>query len=364
MSQWQKSVETLIVAQKALASGNFKMALQHASESVGLEATIEGYFCKAEALYLAGDAKGALQDLLTAKDLCQTQADIEYWKEPLEHCYSRIQEALEAAKGPPVSQYFSVLLATPLADEKEIFRRIIANPDLSTDGKTLVRKGESAVYDINILDLTPELAKTMVEMADGQLAPAIVEGVKKSERLLCIGAPNKMIAQKTESQTDLAVEFIALLEPLILALDAPLALLPGSNSIITFDKVEAVLQNTRIETVIDFYVKLINTGTSLFSVGMHQLGFEDSAIPLTVMSSERALELLGEFMMFQVANNLVDVVDKIEYESITSGAVYTLERKPEERFTAEGDERYNKFGVWHFSLPKVRRSLSPDLIAQ
>ncbi len=344
-----KSTERLLAAKEALGRGDHKTALKNACVAISFSPSIEGFYYKAEANFLAGDLEKALEDIRAARDLIDTDEEISDWKERLEQTFLRIEGAISTDEedGPPVSQTISVMVPSPIKEKGKALTKIIENPDLSTNSLTLLRIGQSVVYDCEFLDFSPEWIDAIIEMSNESLEPTLIKQIRKTAQFYHVSGPNVEFEQQIDSQIDLAMQFVLLLEPLVRTLEAPVALIRGSNAVVTYDQIRQIGENISVENLIAFYVKIMNSGDSLFSVGMHQLGYADVEIPFNLIPLEQAAELLDEFMIFQVVNNFFDSPDQIEYES--TQAVYSLERLPEERFNVEGEARFNSFGVWHFN---------------
>ncbi len=346
MSLEDKSIERLLAAREALERGDFKAAKKMASMAISFNPSIEGYYYKAESNFLAGDLGAALEDLEAARDLCKTEEELNHWREILEECFMRVSGAEAADDGPPVCEIISVMLPTPIKDKGKALTKIINNPDLSTNGETLLRIGHSVIYDIEFLEFNPPWVEAVIDMATTPLKPDVLKTVRKTAHFLHITGPNVEIHQEISSQVELAIQFVQTLEPLVRSLEAPVAVLRCSNNVVDYDTIRQVCDDINPENLIAFYVKLMNSGESLFSVGMHQFGFADVEIPFSVVPFEEAVGLITEFMHFQLVNNFSEAPEDVEYESSTE--VYSLKRLAEVRFDVAGEARHNKIGVWHF----------------
>lgn len=344
----QSAVERLVAGKEALRRGDSVIALKELSVSLSLSPSVEGYYLRAEAHSMASNYDAAVSDLVAAKDLLTDEADMAMWKEKLEQRYDSYLDAASNLQGPPVAEVISVLVPTPFATKEDLIKKLIGCPHFSTDGTTLMRKGKSVVYDIEVLAANRKWLDAVIEMGDGGLKPDIEKRISKTSFFLHITAPNQAIAQSTKSQTDLANQFVQLLELLIYVLGAPVAVLRGSNSVVTHEQAKEVGDNVALPALVGFWVKLLVDDLCVFSVGMHQLGFPDVEFPLRLLPLENALETVIEFMNFQVENGMHEVIGKIEYETMGDGRVYSLERQLEERFNVDGEARYNQFGIWKF----------------
>ncbi|CAN5280423.1 hypothetical protein BH11CYA1_BH11CYA1_27960 [soil metagenome] len=341
-----KSLGSLLSAREALERGDFKAAKKMASMAISFNPSIEGYYYKAESNFLAGDLAAALVDLEAARDLCKTDEEKETWREPLEQCFLRVSGAESDDDGPPVCEIISVMLPTPIQDKDKALTKIINNPDLSTNGETLQRTGHSVVYDIEFLEFSPDWVDAIIEMSTTALESTVVKTIRKTAHFLHITGPNVEIEQEISSQVELAIQFVQTLEPLVRTIEAPVAVLRGSNNVVDYDTIRRVCDDINPENLIAFYIKVMNSGESLFSVGMHQFGFEDVEIPFSVVPFEEAIELITEFMHFQLVNNFSEAPEDVEYES--NSAVYSLKRLAEVRFDVDGEARHNSIGIWHF----------------
>jgi hypothetical protein len=346
MSSEEKSIERLLAAREALERGDFKAANKMASMAISYSPSIEGYYYKAESNYQAGDLASALEDLEAARDLCKTDEEHENWREILEECFMRIGGAEDGDDGPPVCEIISVMLPTPIEDKENALKKLVNNPDLSIDGLTLLRKDHSVVYDIEFLEFSPDWVEAIIEMATMPLQPNVLKTLRKTAHFFHVTGPNLEIHQEISSQVELAIQFVQTLEPLVRTLEAPVAVLRCSNNVVSYDTIRQVCEDINPENLIAFYIKVMNSGDSLFSVGMHQFGFEDVEIPFSVVPFEGAIQLITEFMHFQLVNNFSAAPEDVEYESST--AVYSLKRLNEERFDVDGEARHNSIGIWHF----------------
>jgi hypothetical protein len=311
------------------------------------ELTIEGYYHRAEDNLANGDLNAAMDDLQAARNLCSSDDELELWRERLEQTFLRIHGASVDDDGPPVCEMISIILPSPLKEESAVMTRLTNSPDLKVEGKTLTRKDHSVVYDVDFLDVNNDWVEAIIEMANVPLPGNVLAQIRSTARFCHVTAPNLEIQQEISSQVELAIQCVHTLEPLLRAVEAPVAVLRGSNGVVTYDVVRQCGENISAENLIAFFVKIMNSGGELFSVGMHQLGFADVEISLALMPFEKAVEVLTEFMIYQVVNNFYDVPDEIEFES--NGIVYDLKKMPEVRFNVEGEARHNAIGVWHFS---------------
>lgn len=348
MSLTEKSAAEFLRGQDALVRGDHKTALKALSVAISYQPTIEAYHCKAEANFLAGQLEAAIEDIQAAKKLIRSEADSALWQEELDQALNRFQGARNPVQGPPVAQVISVLIPSALEQSGELMTRIINCPDLSTNGETLIRKGFTAVCDIQLLPAEKSWIDAIIEMSEGDLDDTTVARIKGTRQFLHIEAPNQAYAQNIRDQIDLTTQLSETLEPLMRALDAPVTVLRCSNQVITYAVLRAACEEKALDTLIGVFVKLMNDGDCLFSVGMHQFGYPDVEIPLSLMTVDQAVETLIEFLQFIVINNLHSIEDRIEFETPSQGLVYALQREKEKRFAVEGEARFNQYGIWKF----------------
>lgn len=342
----ESSDARLLAARAALDRGDHLVVVELTSEILSDKPSIEAYYYRAEGNLLNGDLNAAMDDLQAARDLCASDEELELWRDRLEQAFLKIHGASVDDDGPPVSELISIILPTPLKEESAVMTRLSNSPDLKVDGTTLVHKDHTVVYDIEFLPVTTDWVEAIIEMANVPLPANVLAQIRSTSQFVHVTAPNLEIQQEISSQVELAIQFVRALEPLLRAVEAPVAVVRGSNGVVTYDVVRKCGENISAENLIAFFVKIMNSGTELFSVGMHQLGFADIEIPLTLMPFEKAVGVLTEFMVFQVVNSFYDVPDEIEFES--NGDVYAIEKMPEKRFDVDGEARHNSIGVWLF----------------
>ena len=345
MSLQDKSEECLVAAREAVARGDFKVGKKMSTMSISYNPSIEGYYLRAEANYLAGEFDEACENIEQARALCTTDEEEETWSERLEQCYVRASELDEDDDGPPVSELISVMVPVLLKNKGKAWTKISDNPDLSTDGITLMRIGNSVIYDVEFLEFSPDWVDVIIDSITIPIEPELIKDVRKTANFLHVFGPNVEIEQTITSQVDLAIQVVQMLEPLVRSLEAPVAFLRGSNNVVDYKTIRSVCDDINLVTLIDFYVKKMNAGDCLFSVGMHQFGFEDVEVPFSVVPLEEAIDLLNDFLLFQLENNFSDAPDVIEYQS--GSTIYSLKRKEEVRFNIEGEARHNLKGIWH-----------------
>lgn len=348
MSSSEKAIELVVSAKAALKRGDHELALKELSVSISLSPTVEAYFLKAEANAMASDFDQAMNDLMAAKNLCVEEIDLDLWKEKLEKAYSDYGEQAAFLEGPPIAEIISVLLVTPFTSKEELIKKLMTCPFISTDGETMVRKGKSVLYDLEVLDANRNWLDAIVAMSDGGLGVETEKKVARSQIILHVTGPNPNVGQTTKSQIDLAVQFAGTVNVLLYTLGAHCAVLRGSNSVVTLKTIKDVIEHLSVDTLVSFFVKLLVDDECVFSTGLHQLGFPDVELPLSLMPMEEALETVIEFMNFQVENRMQSVSGQIEYETLKDGVVYLLSRELEERFNVQGEARYNQFGLWRF----------------
>jgi hypothetical protein len=215
-----------------------------------------------------------------------------------------------------------------------------------------VRPNFSVVYDLDLFPSDGSWIDSILHLSEGKLADETSRRLHGAELFLHVQAPDPVYEQRTIDQIDLVAQLAETLETLMRVLDAPVALLRCCDKVITHPELEQTCQARSLHSLIDLFVRMMSDGDYLFTTGMHQFGYADVEIPLELMSFEKAIDTINDFMHFVILNNLHSIEPRIEYETTTDGIVYGLERQPEMRFHGEKnpdeDARANKFGIWRF----------------
>ncbi len=265
--------------------------------------------------------------------------------------------------GPSVEQTISVLFPISLANPSEVFVRIADQPDLSTDGMTVFRKGGTVVYDLRVYNRNVDWAAGIVEMRrPAEIKPTVARQIADHSLFVHLLAPNSVVAQQTTRQTKLAMEFLATLQPLMDALDAPVAVVRTANRVHTrenvgefldgidhLDSTKTIEENYRIaEHLVNAYCKLHNSPREglMFSAGMHALGYADVQVPYAIIPEESAPDFIEEFQKFAVIHDVSEAASPIEFSSSITRATYRMELSHCHRFDVRGESRYNPKGVW------------------
>lgn len=266
--------------------------------------------------------------------------------------------------GPSVEQTISVLFPITLANPGEVFVRIADQPELSTDGTTVFRKGGTVIYDLKIYDRNSEWAAGIVAMRrPAEIKPSVARQIADHSCFVHLLAPNQTIAQHTSRQTRLAMECLETLQPLMDALEAPVAVVRTASSVHTRENVEHFLDSIDhidadstegaegnkliAKRLVNAYCKLFHAGNEslMFSAGMHALGYADVQVPYGIIPAEAAADFIEEFQMFAVINDISEA-SPIEFSSSITGATYQLELSHCHRFDVRGESRFNPKGVW------------------
>jgi hypothetical protein len=344
------ATDRLNQGKEALIRGDFKQALKDLSVSISIEPSVDAYVQRAESNFNAGNISAALGDLNRAEDLCSGgDDDNETWVQTIGQARNRYEGAVSESQGPPVRETISILIPTALESLGEVIVRISNRPELSTDGTTLMRPGGTVIYDIEVFEQNSDWANLMIEISDGHVSSDIADAIAAHNVFLHLSAPNWDLAQGTTGQVDLATQTLMTLEPLMRALSAPAVLMRNSNAVHTHDEVQALSVDTSSDNLPNAFAKLYNSGNELFSAGMHSLGYADVEIPYSIMKFDTALDVLCEFLVFQLINETWEEKGPLQFESAETGGKYEFELRPCQRFTEEGNARFNPNGLWHMT---------------
>src|SRR5262249_43984415 len=135
------------------------------------------------------------------------------------------------------------------------------------------------------------------------LATEIGEFLSDQPFFLGISAPNPTIASEV-SQISLAMNLLKLLLPLMYALEAPIVLVASAELVHTRERLAEFISNLSKEALVNAYTKIYQTDDDMFSAGMHALGYPDVQIPFTIVDVEQAAEVIKEFQLFEVINEI------------------------------------------------------------
>jgi tetratricopeptide (TPR) repeat protein len=186
-----QSSSRLIQGKEALARGDLTQALKDLSVSISFEPSIEAYLLRAEANYSSGKIEIALEDLGKAHDLCGLSPENHDWMSQIDLARNRYGGSAAQRHGPPVEETISAMLPTSLGDTGRVLKNIASRPELSTDGRTLTRKGGTAVYDLEIYDRNIDWCDNLIEMRKPQgLESRVAELIAGHSRFVHILAPN------------------------------------------------------------------------------------------------------------------------------------------------------------------------------
>ncbi len=347
----EMATQRLTQGKEALARGDFKQALKELSVSISLNPSIDGYVQRAEANFNTGNIKAALLDLNRAEEIYAKNGDAvedeaDTWQQTIEQARNRYEGAASDSQGPPVRETISILVPTALEDLADVIVRISNRPELSTDGETMMSTEGTVVYDIEVFERNADWGALMVEISEGHVSSDVADAITSHNTFVHISAPNWDIAQGTTGQVDLATQTLSMLEPLMRALSAPAVLMRNSNAVHTHEEVQALCADTSSDNLPNAFAKLYNSGSELFSAGMHALGYADVEIPYSIMKFDVAVDVLCEFLVFQLINETWEIKDPITFESAVTGARYEFELRECGRFTEHGNARFNPYGLW------------------
>lgn len=341
--------QRLTQGKEALARGDFKQALKELSVSISLDPSIDGYVQRAEANFNTGNIQAALQDLERAEDIyAKANGDQESsdWQQTISQARNRYEGAASDSQGPPVRETISILIPTALEDLADVIVRISNRPELTTDGETMMWTEGTVVYDIEVFERNADWGELMIEISEGHVSSDIADAITSHNTFVHVSAPNWDIAQGTTGQVDLATQTLSMLEPLMRALSAPAVLMRNSNAVHTHEEVQALSADTSSDNLPNAFAKLYNSGNELFSAGMHALGYADVEIPYSIMKFDVAVDVLCEFLVFELINETWEEKDPITFESAVTGGKYEFELRECGRFTEHGNARFNPYGLW------------------
>lgn len=351
--------ERLQEAKNALARGDFEQGLVELSAAIELEPSIDAYLIRAEAHFARKDYNSALADVDKAEEVYDANpksTSIDW--EKIEEAKTRFLDAKNPDPGPPIRQRISVMLPISTIDPAEIFIKISKRRDISTDGKTLLRRHGSVIYDMEILDRNPVWADSIIELTKGTRAFFHAEQVANHAGFFHLQAPNLEFAQTTKNQYQVASELLHTLDPLMRAINAPVALIRNSNQVNACEEIFNCASEETSANVCAAYCKVYNDETNgfLFSVGMHSLGYPDAEIPHDLIPLEFVQEVLYEFLEYQVKNLTWNVVSSLQFTSSITNQTYLLGRFECDRFDPLKDARFNQFGTWVFAEPEAEQT--------
>jgi len=343
--------ERLEEARSAMARGDTQQAIAEISAALELEASIDGYLIRAEAYFSTGNVDEALADVDRAEELydADPKSSSILW-ERIDDARSRYSLAKNPDPGPPIKQRISVMLPIQLSDPAELFIRINKRRELQSDGKTLLRRHGTVIYDMEILDRNPAWAESIIELTKGTRANFHAEYIYNHTQFFHLQAPNLEFVQATRNQYDVASQLLHTLDPLMRAVNSPVALMRNSNLVNACEEIFNCAAEETPANVCAGFCKVYNdeTNACLFTVGMHALGYADAQIPHALMPIEIAQEVLYEFHEFQCIALTWNVGDTMQFSSKITNQTYQLNLYQCGRFEAPSEARFNQFGLWIF----------------
>lgn len=343
----------LLEGKELLTRGDLRQAMKALSVSISFNPSTEAYMERAEANYINGDIDAALFDLWRAVQLlpnCKQMADS---IQKIDQARSRYESAKDTSNHPPVKQELSAMIPVNLSSYDEIIERICLRPELATDMHTLIRRDSTVLYDIEIHDANPEWAQALIDLAGNQLTVKQVEQVYAHRFFFHLKAPNQTIAQPTANQKELAHQFLQTLDPLLRTLNSDCFMLRTSNHVWRLqDVIHSLNKTVNQYSFLEFYVRLYKGDKTLFSSGMHGLGYPDVEIPLTVLSYNEALMVMDEFLRYQIVNQHWNKQDPFLFQCSATKSGYPVELHKDVRFNQAGEARFNQFGIWKFHIPE------------
>lgn len=343
--------ERLQEAKDALARGEFERALVELGAALELEPSIDAYLIRAEAFFSRKDYDSALADVDKAEEIYDANpksTSIDW--EKIEEAKTRFLDAKNPDPGPPIRQRISVMLPIGTIDPAEIFINISKRRDISTDGKTLLRKHGSVIYDMEILDRNPLWAESIIELTKGTRAFFHAEQVANHAGFFHLQAPNLEFAQTTKNQYQVASQLLHTLDPLMRAINSPVALMRNSNQVNACEEIFNCASEETPANVLAAYCRIYNDDqyACLFTVGMHALGYADAQIPYELIAPEVAQDVLYEFHEFQSVALTWNVGDTLEFNSKLTNQTYRLGLYECGRFEGVEEARFNANGLWIF----------------
>lgn len=343
--------ERLQEARNALARGEFELGMTELQASLDIEQSIDAYLTRAEEFFKAKDIDAALADVDKAEqvyDANPRSTSIDW--EKIEEARSRYNDAKNPDPGPPIAQRISVILPIQLNDPADIFIRINKRRELQSDGKTLLRRHGSVIYDMEILDRNPMWAEAIIELTRGTRANFHADYVRNHHQFFHLQAPNLEFVQTTRNQYDVASQLLHTLDPLMRAVNAPIALMRNSNQVLACEEVFNCASEETAANIVSAYSKIYNDedNACLFTVGMHALGYPDAQIPYELIPPETAQEVLHEFHEYQANNLTWNAPSPFAFPSQITNQIYQLNRYECGRFETPEEARFNPFGLWIF----------------
>lgn len=343
--------ERLEEARSALARGDTQQAITELSAAIEIEPSIDAYLIRAEAIFSTGDVDSALADVDKAEEIYDLDPkNLSILWERIDDARARYKLAQNPDPGPPIRQRISVILPIQLYDPADIFIRINKRSELSSDGKTLLRKHGTVIYDMEILDRNPLWAESIIELTRGTRANFHAEYIANHAQFFHLQAPNLEFAQTTRNQYDVAAQLLHTLDPLMRAVNAPVALMRNSNQVNACEEIFNCAAEETAANVCAAYCRIYNDDThaSLFSVGMHALGYPDAEIPHELIPIETAQDVMYEFHEYQINNLTWNAGASISFGSNITNQIYTLNRYECGRFETPAEARFNQNGLWLF----------------
>lgn len=342
--------ERLEAARASLASGSTDQALEELSASLEIEPALDTYLIRAEIFFSRKDYDSALADVDRAEELYDANpksSSIDW--EKIEEAKNRYSEAKNPDPGPPIRQRISVMLPIQLSDPADIFIRINKRRELSSDGRTLLRKHGTVIYDMEILDRNQDWANSIIELTAGTRSVFHAEQIANHAHFFHLQAPNQEFAQTTKNQYQVAAELLHTLDPLMRAVNAPVALFRNCNQVNACEEIYNCAAEETPYTVCAAFTRVYNDEANecFFSCGMHALGYPDAQIPYGVVPLETAQDVLEEFNVYQTLN-LTWHTDSLQFKSEITGQSYKLNLYECGRFEEPGEARFNQNGLWIF----------------
>lgn len=343
--------ERLEEARSAMARGDTQQAIIELAAALEIEPSIDAYLIRGEAFFSTGNVDAALADVDKAEELydADPKSSSILW-ERIDDARSRYNLAKNPDPGPPIRQRISVMLPIQISDPADLFIRINKRRELQSDGKTLLRKHGTVIYDMEILDRNPVWAESIIELTRGTRANFHAEFVYNHTQFFHLQAPNAEFVQATRNQYDVASQLLHTLDPLMRAVNAPVALMRNSNQVNACEEIFNCASEETPANICAAFCKVYNDeiNACLFTVGMHALGYADAQIAYEVMPIEIAHDVLYEFHEFQCVALTWNVGDSMQFSSKITGQTYQLNLYQCGRFETPDEARFNQFGLWIF----------------
>lgn len=343
--------ERLEEARSALARGDTQQAIVELSASIELEPSIDAYLIRGEAFFATGNLDQAIADVDRAEELydADPKSSSILW-ERIDDARSRYNIAKNPDPGPPIKQRISVMMPIQLSDPADLFIRINKRRELQSDGKTLLRKHGTVIYDMEILDRNSVWADSIIELTRGTRANFHAEYVRNHTQFFHLQAPNTEFVQQTRNQYDVASQLLHTLDPLMRAVNSPIALIRNSNQVHACEEIFNCAAEETPANVCAAFCKIYNDeqNACLFTVGMHALGYADAQIPYELLPIEIAQDVLYEFHEFQCVALTWNVGETMQFSSKITNQTYLLNLYHCGRFETPAEARFNQFGLWIF----------------